>query len=116
MEVYPAADTALQQDSGQISDDINGEVKVDLHAIGVGELKILHRLVEVPVLLVQPDLGKDFAERDLLFLLVLQKRHKVQTVIGTSNKVAPVFVDIHPSCLLLFRPLIAVTTADEVIV
>ena len=62
MEVYPAADTTLQQDSGQISDDINGEVKVDLHAIGVGELKILHRLVEVPVLLVQPDLGKDFAE------------------------------------------------------
>ena len=116
MEVYPAADTTLQQDSGQISDDINGEVKVDLHAIGVGELKILHRLVEVPVLLVQPDLGKDFAEGDLLFLLVLQKRHKVQTVIGTSNKVAPVFADIHPSCLLLFRPLIAVTTADEVIV
>ena len=66
----------------------------------MGELQILHSLVEVPVLLVQPDLGKDFAEGDLLFLLVFQKCHKVQTVIGTANKVAPVFFDIHLSCLL----------------
>ena len=62
MEVPTAADATLQQDGGQVSDDINGEVEVDLHAIGVGELKILHRLVEVPVLLVQTDLGKNLAE------------------------------------------------------
>ena len=70
------------------------QVEVHLHAIGVGELQILHGLAEVPVLLVQTDLGKNLTERDFLFLLVFQKCHKVQTVIGTANKVAPIFFDI----------------------
>ena len=100
LKVYTAADAALQQDGGQISDHINGEVEVHLHAIGVCKLQILHGLAEVPVLFVQPNLGKYLAEGDLLFLLVFQKCHKVQTVIGTANKVAPVFFDIHLSCLL----------------
>ena len=100
LKVYTATDAALQQDSGQISDHINGEVEVHLHAIGVCKLQILHGLAEVPALLVQTDLGENLAEGDLLFLLVFQKCHKVQTVIGTANKVAPVFFDIHLSCLL----------------
>ena len=100
LKVYTATDAALQQDSGQIGDHINGEVEVHLHAIGVCKLQILHGLAEVPVLFVQPNLGKNLAEGDLLFLLVFQKCHKVQTVIGTANKVAPVFFDIHLSCLL----------------
>ena len=100
LEVHTAADAALQQDGGQIGDHINGEVEVHLHAIGVCKLQILHGLAEVPVLFVQPNLGKYLAEGDLLFLLVFQKCHKVQTVIGTANKVAPVFFDIHLSCLL----------------
>ena len=100
LKVYTATDAALQQDSGQIGDHINGEVEVHLHAIGVCKLQILHGLAEVPVLFVQPNLGKYLAEGDLLFLLVFQKCHKVQTVIGTANKVAPVFFDIHLSCLL----------------
>ena len=70
LKVYTAADTALQQDGGQIGDHINGEVEVHLHAIGVCKLQILHGLAEVPALLVQPNLGEDFAEGDLLFLLV----------------------------------------------
>ena len=100
LKVYTAADAALQQDGGQVGDHINGEVEVHLHAIGVCKLQILHGLAEVPVLFVQPNLGKYLAEGDLLFLLVFQKCHKVQTVIGTANKVAPVFFDIHLSCLL----------------
>ena len=100
LEVHTAADAALQQDGGQVGDHINGEVEVHLHAIGVCKLQILHGLAEVPVLFVQPNLGKYLAEGDLLFLLVFQKCHKVQTVIGTANKVAPVFFDIHLSCLL----------------
>ena len=75
-------------------------MEVHLHAIGVCKLQILHGLAEVPVLLVQTDLGENLAEGDLLLLLILQKCHKVQTVIGTANKVAPVFFDIHLSCLL----------------
>ena len=55
---------ALQQDGGQISDHINGEVEVHLHAIGVCKLQILHGLAEVPVLFVQPNLGKYLAEGD----------------------------------------------------
>ena len=70
LEVHTAADAALQQDGGQVGDHINGEVEVHLHAIGVCKLQILHGLAEVPVLLVQPDLGKDLAEGDFLFLLV----------------------------------------------
>ena len=70
LKVYTAADAALQQDGGQISDHINGEVEVHLHAIGVCKLQILHGLAEVPVLFVQPNLGEDFAEGDFLFLLV----------------------------------------------
>ena len=70
VEVHAAADAALQQDGGQIGDHINGEVEVHLHAIGVCKLQILHGLVEVPVLLVQPDLGEDLAEGDFRFLLV----------------------------------------------
>ena len=70
VEVYTAADAALQQDGGQVGDHINGEVEVHLHAAGVGELQVLHRLAKVPVLLVQPDLGKNLAEGDLLLLLV----------------------------------------------
>ena len=70
LKVYTATDAALQQDGGQISDHINGEVEVHLHAIGVCKLQILHGLAEVPVLLVQPDLGEDLAEGDFLFLLV----------------------------------------------
>ena len=100
LKVYTATDAALQQDGGQVGDHINGEVEVHLHAIGVCKLQILHGLAEVPVLFVQPNLGKYLAEGDLLFLLVFQKCHKVQTVIGTANKVAPVFFDIHLSCLL----------------
>ena len=100
LKVYTAADAALQQDGGQVGDHINGEVEVHLHAIGVCKLQILHGLAEVPVLFVQPNLGKYLAEGDLLFLLIFQKCHKVQTVIGTANKVAPVFFDIHLSCLL----------------
>ncbi len=70
LKVYTAADAALQQNGGQVGDHINGEVEVHLHAIGVGKLQILHGLVEVPVLLVQTDLGEDLAERNFLFLLV----------------------------------------------
>ena len=70
LEVHTAADAALQQDGGQIGDHINGEVEVHLHAIGVCKLQILHGLAEVPVLLVQPDLGEDLAEGDLLLLLI----------------------------------------------
>ena len=70
VEVYTAADAALQQDGGQVGDHINGEVEVHLHAIGVCKLQVLHGLAEVPVLLVQPDLGKNLAEGDLLLLLV----------------------------------------------
>ena len=70
LEVHTAADAALQQNGGQVGDHINGEVEVHLHAIGVCKLQILHGLAEVPVLLVQPDLGEDFAEGDFLFLLV----------------------------------------------
>ena len=100
LKVYTATDAALQQDGGQISDHINGEVEVHLHAIGVGKLQILHGLAEVPVLLVQPDLGEDLAEGDLLLLLIYQKGHKVQAVVRASDKVTPVFFDIHLSCLL----------------
>ena len=71
LEVHTAADAALQQDGGQIGDHINGEVEVHLHAIGVCKLQILHGLVEVPVLLVQPDLGENLAEGDLLLFLIL---------------------------------------------
>ncbi len=71
VEVYAAADAALQQDGGQIGDYINGEVKVHLYAIGVGELQILQGLAEVPVLFVQTDLRKNLAEGDLLLFLVL---------------------------------------------
>jgi len=46
-------------------------VEVHLHAIGVGELQILHSLAEVPVLFVQTDLGEDLAEGDLLLFLIL---------------------------------------------
>ena len=70
VEVHTAADAALQQDGSQIGDHINGEVEIHLHAIGVCKLQILHGLAEVPVLLVQPDLGEDLAEGDFLFLLV----------------------------------------------
>ena len=68
--VYTATDAALQQDGGQVGDHINGEVKVHLHAIGMCKLQILHGLAEVPVLLVQADLGKNLAEGDLLLLLI----------------------------------------------
>ena len=61
LKVHTAADAALQQDGGQVGDHINGKVEVLLDAAGVGELQILHRLAKVPVLLVQPDLGEDFA-------------------------------------------------------
>ena len=71
LKVHTATDAALQQDGGQISDHINGEVEVHLHAIGVCKLQILHGLVEVPVLLVQPDLGENLAEGDLLLFLIL---------------------------------------------
>ena len=71
LEVHTAADAALQQDGGQVGDHINGEVEVHLHAIGVGELQILHSLAEVPVLLVQTDLGENLAEGDLLLFLIL---------------------------------------------
>ena len=70
VEVHAAADAALQQDGGQIGDHIHGEVEVHLHAIGVGEFQIPHSLAEVPVLLVQPNLGEDLAEGDFRFLLV----------------------------------------------
>ena len=70
VEVHTAADTALQQDGGQIGDHINGKVEAHLHAIGVGELQILHGLAEVPVLLIQPDLGEDLAEGGLLLFLI----------------------------------------------
>ena len=100
LKVYTATDAALQQDGGQVGDHINGEVEVHLHAVRMGELQILHGLAEVPVLLVQTNLGENLAEGDLLLFLVFQKCHKVQTVIGTANKVAPVFFDIHLSCLL----------------
>ena len=71
LKVYTATDAALQQDGGQVGDHINGEVEVHLHAIGVCKLQILHGLVEVPVLLVQPDLGENLAEGDLLLFLIL---------------------------------------------
>ena len=71
LKVYTAADAALQQDGGQVGDHINGEVKVHLYAIRVGELQILHGLVEVPALLVQTDFGEDLAEGDLLLFLIL---------------------------------------------
>ena len=71
LKVYTATDAALQQDGGQVGDHINGEVEVHLHAIGVCKLQILHGLAEVPVLLVQPDLGENLAEGDLLFFLIL---------------------------------------------
>ena len=100
LKVYTATDAALQQDGGQVGDHINGEVEVHLHAVRMGELQILHGLAEVPVLLVQTNLGENLAEGDLLLFLVFQKCHKVQAVIGTANKVAPVFFDIHLSCLL----------------
>ena len=100
LEVHTAADAALQQDGGQVGDHINGEVEVHLHAVRMGELQILHGLAEVPVLLVQTDLGEDLAEGDLLLFLILQKCHKVQAVIRAANKIAPVFFDIHLSRLL----------------
>ena len=59
LKIHTAADAALQQDGGQVGDHINGEVKVHLHAIGMCKLQILHSLAKVPVLLVQPNLGKD---------------------------------------------------------
>ena len=71
LKVYTATDAALQQDSGQIGDHINGEVEVHLHAIGVCKLQILHGLAEVPALLVQTDLGENLAEGDLLLFLIL---------------------------------------------
>ena len=71
LKVYTAADAALQQDGGQISDHINGEVEVHLHAIGVCKLQILHGLAEVPALLVQTDLGENLAEGDFLLFLIL---------------------------------------------
>ncbi len=71
VEVHTAADAALQQDGGQVGDHINGEVEVHLHAIGVGELQILHGLAEVPVLFVQSDFGEDLAEGDFLLFLIL---------------------------------------------
>ena len=71
LEVHTATDAALQQDGGQVGDHINGEVEVHLHAIGVCKLQILHGLAEVPVLLVQPDLGENLAEGDLLLFLIL---------------------------------------------
>ena len=95
LKVYTAADAALQQDGGQVGDHINGEVKVHLYAIRVGELQVLHGLAEVPVLLVQSDFRKNFIKSDFICFLVFQKCHKVQAVIGTANKVAPVFFDIH---------------------
>ena len=70
LEVHTAADAALQQDGGQVGDHINSKVKIHFHTTGVGELQILHSLAEAPVLLVQPNLGEDFAEGDFLFLLV----------------------------------------------
>ena len=102
LKVHTATDAALQQDGGQVGDHINGEVEVHLHAIGVCKLQILHGLAEVPVLLVQPDLGEDLAEGDLLLLLIYQKGHKVQAVVRASDKVTPVFFDIH-LLRLLFR-------------
>ena len=102
LKVHTAADAALQQNGGQVGDHINGEVEVHLHAIGVCKLQILHGLAEVPVLLVQPDLGEDLAEGDLLLLLIYQKGHKVQAVVRASDKVTPVFFDIH-LLRLLFR-------------
>ena len=71
LKVYTATDAALQQDGGQIGDHINGEVKVHLHTIGMCKLQILHGLAEVPVLLVQTDLGENLAEGDLLLFLIL---------------------------------------------
>jgi hypothetical protein len=71
LKVYTAADAALQQDGGQVGDHINGEVKVHLHTIGVCKLQVLHGLAEVPVLLVQTDLGENLAEGDLLLFLIL---------------------------------------------
>ena len=100
LKVYTATDAALQQDGGQVGDHINGEVEVHLHAVRMGELQILHGLAEVPVLLVQTNLGENLAEGDLLLFLILQKCHKVQAVVRASDKVAPVFFDIHASCLL----------------
>ena len=100
LKVYTATDAALQQDGGQVGDHINGEVEVHLHAVRMGELQILHGLAEVPVLLVQTNLGENLAEGDLLLFLILQKCHKVQAVVRASDKVAPVFFDIHLSCLL----------------
>ena len=85
------------------------DVVTDLAAIllecsvsGSVNLQILHGLAEVPVLLVQPDLGEDLAEGDLLLLLIYQKGHKVQAVVRASDKVTPVFFDIH-LLRLLFR-------------
>ena len=71
VEVHTAADAALQQDGGQVGDHINGEVEVHLHAVRMGELQILHGLAEVPVLLVQTNLGENLAEGDLLLFLIL---------------------------------------------
>jgi len=71
LKVYTAADAALQQDGGQVGDHINGEVKVHLHTIGMCKLQVLHGLAEVPVLLVQTDLGENLAEGDLLLFLIL---------------------------------------------
>ena len=71
LEVHTAADAALQQDGGQVGDHINGEVKVHLHTIGMCKLQVLHGLAEVPVLLVQTDLGENLAEGDLLLFLIL---------------------------------------------
>lgn len=54
MENHITAGTSLQQDGSQISNSVNNETKINLHTIGLGELQILHRFVEVPVLLIQP--------------------------------------------------------------
>ncbi len=98
VEVYRPADAALQQDGGQIRDQVDGEVEVHLQAVGAGEHQIFHRLMEVPVLLVQSNLGKDFAEGNLILILIFQKFNQVQAVVCPANVVAPIFVDIHLLC------------------
>ena len=98
VEVYCPADAALQQDGGQIRDQVDGEVEVHLQAVGAGEHQIFHCLVEVPVLLVQSNPGEDMAEGYLLLLLICQECNQVQAVVCPANVVAPIFFDIHLLC------------------
>ncbi len=98
VEVYRPVDAALQQDGGQIRDQVDGEVKIHLPALGIGKHQIFHCLVEVPVLLVQSNLGKDFAEGNLILILIFQKFNQVQAVVCPANVVAPIFFDIHLLC------------------